>query len=103
MSTAAAVSSLAPLPICPPPEASPFRLASRSLKRDRTVVRVGSVEIGGAYPVMIAGPCSVESHEQTLSTAVAVQACGALDAAWRGVQAADFLRMSFKGWGWRRC
>ena len=55
----------------------PFRMASRSAKRSRTVVHVRSVEIGGPKQVIIAGPCSVESHEQTLSTARAVKAAGA--------------------------
>lgn len=43
---------------------------------DRTVVRVGDVEIGGADPVLIAGPCSVESREQILRTAKAVAEAG---------------------------
>jgi 3-deoxy-7-phosphoheptulonate synthase len=43
---------------------------------DRTVVRVGTVEIGGADPVLIAGPCSVESREQILRTAEAVAEAG---------------------------
>jgi 3-deoxy-7-phosphoheptulonate synthase len=55
----------------------PFLLGSRTPHRDRSVVRVGRVLIGGPQPVLIAGPCSVESHEQTLSTAWAVKAAGA--------------------------
>ena len=43
---------------------------------DRTVVRVGDVEIGGADPILIAGPCSVESREQILRTAEAVAEAG---------------------------
>jgi 3-deoxy-7-phosphoheptulonate synthase len=43
----------------------------------RTVVRVGSVEIGAGEPVVIAGPCSVESYEQLSATAEAVKAAGA--------------------------
>ncbi|MEF8794920.1 MAG: bifunctional 3-deoxy-7-phosphoheptulonate synthase/chorismate mutase [Salinivenus sp.] len=43
---------------------------------DRTVVRIGDVEIGGADPVLIAGPCSVESREQILRTAEAVAEAG---------------------------
>jgi chorismate mutase/prephenate dehydratase len=42
-----------------------------------TVVQVGSVEIGGARPVIIAGPCSVESEEMILRTAEGVAAAGA--------------------------
>ena len=39
-------------------------------------VVVAGVSIGGAYPVVIAGPCAVESYEQTLSAARAVAAAG---------------------------
>jgi 3-deoxy-7-phosphoheptulonate synthase len=42
-----------------------------------TIVKVGQVEIGGSRPVIIAGPCSVESEEMILETAVAVAAAGA--------------------------
>jgi len=40
-------------------------------------VRVKNVEFGGDRPVIIGGPCSVESVEQTLELAHAVKACGA--------------------------
>ncbi len=42
----------------------------------RTIVRVGSVKVGAGFTI-IAGPCSVESEEQTLETARAVKAAGA--------------------------
>ena len=41
------------------------------------VVDVAGVRIGGPHPVVIAGPCAVESYEQTLSAARAVAAAGA--------------------------
>ncbi|MGB8324845.1 MAG: 3-deoxy-7-phosphoheptulonate synthase [Candidatus Acidiferrum sp.] len=41
------------------------------------VVHVGHVVIGGPRPVVIAGPCSVESYDQTLELARAVRAAGA--------------------------
>ena len=44
----------------------------------RSVVRIGTVEIGSGHPVIIAGPCSVESYEQTLATAEAVKSAGAM-------------------------
>jgi len=44
----------------------------------RTIVRVGTVEIGTGQRVVMAGPCSVESYEQTLATAEAVKSAGAL-------------------------
>src|SRR5258707_13997485 len=57
--------------------AQPFKLVSRQVKPERTVVDVGGVSIGGPGVVVIAGPCSVESREQLLSTAHAVKKAGA--------------------------
>jgi 3-deoxy-7-phosphoheptulonate synthase len=55
----------------------PYKLASREYRRSNTIVEVKGVAIGGARPVMIAGPCAVESFEQLLATAQAVKAAGA--------------------------
>ena len=44
--------------------------------RKRTIITVGDVKIGEDF-VVIAGPCSVESEEQTLETARQVKAAGA--------------------------
>jgi 3-deoxy-7-phosphoheptulonate synthase len=57
--------------------AQPFKLVSRQVKPQRSVVTVGGVPIGGEDVVVIAGPCSVESREQLLSTAHAVKKAGA--------------------------
>lgn len=43
----------------------------------RTVVMVGDVPIGGPELVVMAGPCSVESREQVIETAIAVKQSGA--------------------------
>ncbi|MBM4389054.1 MAG: 3-deoxy-7-phosphoheptulonate synthase, partial [Deltaproteobacteria bacterium] len=43
---------------------------------ERTVVNVGKVKVGAGF-VIIAGPCSVESEEQLMETAMAVKAAGA--------------------------
>jgi 3-deoxy-7-phosphoheptulonate synthase len=59
------------------PIAQPFKLVSRQVKPEGTVVDVGGVLIGDGSFVVIAGPCSVESREQLLSTARAVKAAGA--------------------------
>jgi 3-deoxy-7-phosphoheptulonate synthase len=59
------------------PIAQPFKLVSRQVKPHRTIVNVGGVEIGGDKVVVIAGPCSVESREQLVSTAHAVKKAGA--------------------------
>ncbi|MCA1816682.1 MAG: 3-deoxy-7-phosphoheptulonate synthase [Acidobacteria bacterium] len=55
----------------------PFKLVSRELKSERTIVRVGGVTVGGREAVVIAGPCSVESREQLFETARAVRRAGA--------------------------
>ncbi len=59
------------------PIAQPFKLVSRQVKPERSVVNVGGVAIGAAGVVVIAGPCSVESRDQLLSTAQAVKQAGA--------------------------
>jgi 3-deoxy-7-phosphoheptulonate synthase len=56
---------------------APYWLASRALHAAKTTIRVGDVVIGGAEPVVIAGPCSVESEEQILEAAHAAKAAGA--------------------------
>ena len=52
-----------------------LKLAARN-GTERTVVPVGEVRVGEGFTV-IAGPCSVESEEQTLTIARAVKAAGA--------------------------
>lgn len=59
------------------PIAHPFKLVSRQTRSGRSCVNVGDVCIGGEEAVVIAGPCSVESRDQILSTARAVRAAGA--------------------------
>ena len=59
------------------PEKQPERLTAKRHTRHATVVRVGDVPIGGGVPVVIAGPCSVESREQLLTAAEGVKAAGA--------------------------
>jgi len=55
----------------------PWKLVSREVKPDDTVIEVGGVKIGGGALVVMAGPCSVESREQVMSTAQHVRARGA--------------------------
>jgi len=54
-----------------------YKLPSRQSHPADTVVRVGPAAIGGNTLAIIAGPCSVESREQTLQTAQEVKAAGA--------------------------
>ena len=59
------------------PISKPFKLSSREFKNVSSVIEVGGVAIGGGGAVVMAGPCSVESREQLLSTARAVKSAGA--------------------------
>ncbi len=60
------------------PVSRPFKLASREVIPNDTVVRIGGVPVGGGTPLAVmAGPCSVESRDQLLATARAVRAAGA--------------------------
>jgi 3-deoxy-7-phosphoheptulonate synthase len=52
-------------------------LYHRESKPEGTVVDVRGVEVGGRAVVVMAGPCAVESRDQLLATARAVQASGA--------------------------
>ena len=54
----------------------PYKLVGRDLKHDDTVVNVGDARVGGVEPVIIAGPCAVESYEQTMSIAELVASTG---------------------------
>lgn len=59
------------------PILKPYKLASRDFKKKNTVVRVGDVAIGGGTFTLMAGPCAVESLEQTLDCARRVRKAGA--------------------------
>ena len=54
-----------------------YKLVSREVKGEPTQVTVGGVEVGGPALVVVAGPCAVESLEQTLTVARAVRHAGA--------------------------
>ena len=56
---------------------SPYKLASRHFRPGGTVVKIGSVEIGGPEVVIMAGPCSVESQDQIEQSAEIVAREGA--------------------------
>ncbi len=55
----------------------PFKLSSRQAHPEPLEVPVGTVRIGGRSLVVMAGPCSVESREQVLESARALEAAGA--------------------------
>jgi 3-deoxy-7-phosphoheptulonate synthase len=55
----------------------PYKLVSREVKEDDTVIDIKNVSIGSGTPVIIAGPCAVESQEQILAAASWVKKSGA--------------------------
>jgi len=55
----------------------PFKSANRKFHPDDTVIEVGGVKIGGGNFAMIAGPCSVEGHDQIIEIAKSVKESGA--------------------------
>lgn len=59
------------------PILNPFKLASREFQPKDTVIEVGGNSVGGDEVQIIAGPCSVESRDQLLETALAVREAGA--------------------------
>jgi 3-deoxy-7-phosphoheptulonate synthase len=56
---------------------SKIKLANWQFHPRKTKIKILDFEIGGDEVTVIAGPCSVESEEQTMSTARAVKAAGA--------------------------
>jgi 3-deoxy-7-phosphoheptulonate synthase len=54
----------------------PFKLASRSFKKDDSVIKIKDVVIGGNEVTVIGGPCSVESEEQIMIIAELVKKSG---------------------------
>jgi len=59
------------------PILKPYKLVSSDFRGTDGVVEVSGRRIGGGHFGLIAGPCAVESREQTLSSARAVKAAGA--------------------------
>ena len=55
----------------------PSKLSTREFKEEDTVIVVGDAVIGGREPVVIAGPCAIESEEQLMATAKIVKEQGA--------------------------
>jgi len=55
----------------------PYKLVSRETHPQSTIIAIGDVKIGGKEPVVMAGPCAVESEEQALTIAHLVKQYGA--------------------------
>ncbi len=63
------------------PVSKPYKLVSRDVKEEDTIIRVptpaGEVAIGGPAVALVAGPCAIESREQALTIAEQVARAGA--------------------------
>lgn len=59
------------------PIMKPYKLVSRELKEESSLVKVKNTVIGGSSLAVIAGPCAVENREQLLTTAHKVRRAGA--------------------------
>ena len=55
----------------------PYKLVSREVKPDDTIVHIAGVPVGGRELAFCGGPCSVESRDQILASARAVKSAGA--------------------------
>ncbi len=62
------------------PVSKPYKLVSRDVKEEDTVVRIpipsGEVTVGGKAIVMVAGPCAVESEAQVMAIAEQIAKTG---------------------------
>ncbi|HHV97242.1 MAG TPA: 3-deoxy-7-phosphoheptulonate synthase [Clostridiaceae bacterium] len=59
------------------PIMKPYKLASRELKQESTIVEIDDIKIGGKEIVVIAGPCAIENEESFIDTAIKVKEAGA--------------------------
>lgn len=55
----------------------PYKLASREVKVEDSLVSVNGIEVGGKRIIVMAGPCAVESEEQLAEVARTVKDAGA--------------------------
>lgn len=55
----------------------PYKLISKDLRPEKSVIKVGNATIGGADLAIIAGPCAVETVEQVFTAAEHVAKSGA--------------------------
>ena len=55
----------------------PYKLSSRSFRREKTIVKVRGIAIGGSEVVVMAGPCTIENERQVFETARRVARAGA--------------------------
>jgi 3-deoxy-7-phosphoheptulonate synthase len=72
----AAAQSHPPTPPACKPDDAPYALVTRDYQPEDTTICVGDAIIGGKAPILIGGPCSVESRKQIMACAEAVKTAG---------------------------
>lgn len=70
LETAPGVESLLPI-------LKPYKLVSKEVHPESSILDIGGVKVGGKQIIMMAGPCSVETRDQILGIARDVKAAGA--------------------------
>ncbi|MEQ1921735.1 MAG: 3-deoxy-7-phosphoheptulonate synthase [Pyrinomonadaceae bacterium] len=55
----------------------PYKLISKELRPEKSVIKVGNATVGGSELAIIAGPCALENHDQVFAAAEAVAESGA--------------------------
>jgi 3-deoxy-7-phosphoheptulonate synthase len=58
------------------PVTRPYKLVSREIKPEDTVIQVGAVPIGNGHLTIMGGPCAIESEAQALTIAGLVKRAG---------------------------
>jgi len=74
-----------------------LKLCLKSPRNQKTIITIGKVKVGSGF-TMIAGPCSVESEEQTYKTALPLKEAG-IDILRGGVFKARTSPYDFQGLG----
>jgi 3-deoxy-7-phosphoheptulonate synthase len=59
------------------PVTKPYKLVSREVHPEDSIVTIEDVNFGGKEPVLVAGPCSVETEARTIEVARQVRDAGA--------------------------
>src|SRR5688500_11144547 len=55
----------------------PYKLSSRTFRRENTTININGLTIGGKEVIVMAGPCTIENEPQLFETARAVARAGA--------------------------
>ena len=58
------------------PVTRPYKLVSREIKPEDTLIQVGKVTIGNGYLTIMGGPCAIESETQAMTIAEKVKEAG---------------------------